>query len=40
MAALGIPLDAPQEYLRSVGYLATPHNDLTAELVEWSAVRP
>lgn len=40
MAALGIPLDAAQEYLRSVGYVATPHNDLTAELVEWSAVRP
>jgi hypothetical protein len=39
MAALGIPFDAPQEYLRSVGYISTPHNDPTAELVEWSAVR-
>ena len=39
MAALGIPFDAPQEYLHSMGYIATPNNDSTAELVEWSAVR-
>jgi FkbM family methyltransferase len=40
MQFLGIPLDAPQEYLRSVGYKPTPHNDLTDDVVEWSAVRP
>ena len=39
MAALGIPLEGPLEYLRSVGYVSTPHNDLSGDLVEWSAVR-
>jgi len=38
MRALGIPLDAPQEYLRSVGYVPSAQGDPAAETVEWSAV--
>ena len=38
MEALGIPVDAAQTYLRSVGYKATPQGDQDAPLVEWSAV--
>jgi len=36
--ALGIPLDAAQNYLQSVGYVPRPQGDPSAELVEWSAV--
>ncbi len=35
---LGIPLEAAQDYLRSVGYVTRPQDDATSELVEWSAV--
>jgi FkbM family methyltransferase len=35
---LGLPLDAAQNYLHSVGYVPRPHGDVTADLVEWSAV--
>lgn len=38
MEALGIPVDAAQTYLRSVGYETTPQSDPNAPLVEWSAV--
>jgi hypothetical protein len=38
MRALGIPLDAAQDYLRSVGYEPSPHGDPAEEMVEWSAV--
>jgi len=40
MAALGIPPDGPLDYLRSLGYVSTPHNDTNAQLVQWSAIRP
>jgi FkbM family methyltransferase len=36
--ALGISLDAAEDYLKSVGYLPRPESDLSGELVEWSAV--
>lgn len=36
--ALGIPEDAAQDYLRSVGYPPQPLGDAAGELVEWSAV--
>ena len=35
---LGIPLNAAQEYLDSVGYVSRPESDTTGDLVEWSAV--
>src|SRR6266567_5214739 len=35
--SLGIPLDAAQDYLRSVGYLPRPLGNESDELVEWSA---
>ena len=38
MKALGIPPGAAQDYLRSVEYVASPHGDPAAEMVEWSAV--
>jgi FkbM family methyltransferase len=38
MAALGIPANAPQDYLRSVGYVATPRSGIAGDVVEWSAV--
>jgi FkbM family methyltransferase len=38
-AALEIPPDAAQEYLRSVGYVSTTQDDPDGELVEWVAVR-
>ena len=37
MRALGIPLDAAQAYLRSVGYHALARGDAGADVVEWSA---
>lgn len=36
--ALGIPLEAAQDYLRSVGYVPRPQGDASGDLVEWSAV--
>jgi FkbM family methyltransferase len=36
--ALGIPEDAAQDYLRSVGYLPRPIGNASAEVVEWFAV--
>jgi FkbM family methyltransferase len=36
--ALGIPLDAAQDYLSSVGYIPRPQGDASGELVEWFAV--
>jgi len=39
MELLGIPPNAAQEYLESVGYRCTPHDDVRAPLVQWSAVR-
>lgn len=39
MDLLGIPRDAAQRYLESVGYKCTAHNNLDDMLVEWSAVR-
>jgi len=38
MSALGIPADAAQTYLRSVGYAAAPVSDPGAEVVGWRAV--
>jgi FkbM family methyltransferase len=38
MAMLGIPQDAAQKYLTSLGYLCKPHDDPGKPLVEWSAV--
>jgi len=38
MRALGIPVDAAQDYLRAVGYSPSPYGDPAAEVVEWSAV--
>lgn len=38
MRALGIPEDAAQDYLRSVGYSPKPESDTFGEMVEWSAV--
>jgi len=35
---LGIPINAAQDYLRSVGYAPMPVGDTTGECVEWSAV--
>ncbi len=39
MRRLGIPENAAQEYLESLGYNCTAHNSVTDELVEWSAVK-
>ncbi len=39
MEALGIQENAAQEYLESVGYCCTPHDDLESPVVQWSAVR-
>lgn len=36
--ALGIPEEAAQDYLRSVGYLPRPIGDESAELVQWTAL--
>jgi FkbM family methyltransferase len=36
---LGIKQNAAQEYLESVGYCCTPHDDVSGQLVQWSAVR-
>jgi FkbM family methyltransferase len=36
--ALGLPEDAAQDYLRSVGYAPRPLSDPAGELVEWSAI--
>jgi len=36
--SLGIPLDAAQEYLRSVGYVVHPKSDDSREVVDWSAL--
>lgn len=38
MRALGIPEDAAEDYLRSVGYLPAPVSRAQAEVVEWRAV--
>lgn len=38
MRQLGIPLGAAQDFLRSVGYFATPHGDPDGEVVEWTAI--
>ncbi len=38
-AALGIPLDAAGEYLRSIGYKCLPQADPGEAIVEWVAVR-
>ncbi|MEO6212383.1 MAG: FkbM family methyltransferase [Vicinamibacterales bacterium] len=38
MTALGIPLDAPRTYLRSVGYAASPERGPDGDVVEWRAV--
>lgn len=38
MRSLGIPLDAAQNYLRSVGYVSHPQGDASGELVDWFAV--
>jgi FkbM family methyltransferase len=38
MQALGIAPSAAQDYLRTVGYAATPHGNRTADMVDWSAV--
>jgi FkbM family methyltransferase len=38
MQALGIPLEAAQDFLRSVGYVSTPQGDASGERVEWRAV--
>jgi FkbM family methyltransferase len=35
--ALGIPLEAAQEFLTSVGYESTPRGSTSAEIVEWTA---
>lgn len=35
---IGIPLDAAQSYLESVGYICTAHGNERDELLEWSAV--
>jgi FkbM family methyltransferase len=37
--ALGIPLDAAREFLRTVGYAATPRGEQGSQVVEWVAVR-
>ena len=37
MQALGIPLEAAQEYLRSVGYVPEPEVDASADVVQWCA---
>jgi len=39
MQMLGISANLAQEYLESVGYDCTPHNDVNAPLVQWSAVK-
>jgi len=39
MELLGIPLTAAQDYLESIGYRCTPHDDPGGGLVQWSAVR-
>ena len=39
MKTLGIQENAAQEYLESVGYCCTPHDNLDSAVVEWSAVR-
>jgi len=39
MELLGIPQNAAQDYLESVGYRCTPHDDLSSGLVQWSAVK-
>jgi FkbM family methyltransferase len=36
--ALGIPIDAAQDYLKSVGYVSTARSDPSSDVVEWSAV--
>ncbi len=38
MRALGLALDAAQTYLSSVGYVALPQGDASADVVEWRAV--
>lgn len=38
MELLGLEVNAAQEYLESVGYRCTPHNDVSDSMVEWSAV--
>ncbi len=39
MQQIGIPFDAAQKYLESVGYTCTAHGSERDSLVEWSAVR-
>lgn len=39
MKRIGIPLDAGQKYLESVGYSCAPQGNESDELVEWRAVR-
>jgi hypothetical protein len=38
MQALGIPLDAAQEFLASVGYSSAPNGSDSGDLVEWTAI--
>ncbi len=38
MQALGVPEDAAQEYLRSLGFRVRSTGDTSADIVEWSAV--
>ena len=38
MELLGVQTNAAQEYLESVGYRCTPHNNVNDSMVEWSAV--
>jgi FkbM family methyltransferase len=39
MRCLGISPGTSRDYLRTVGYIASPQSDPNAELVEWSAVQ-
>lgn len=38
MQQIGVPLDAAQKYLQSLGYACTAHGSEHGDLVEWSAV--
>lgn len=39
MRQIGIPLDAAQVFLESMGYVCTAHGNQDGDLVEWSAAR-
>jgi hypothetical protein len=38
MQELGIPLNAAQDFLSSMGYSSAPNGPTAADLVEWTAI--